>query len=473
MKLQKLLLTLILVSTQFQSWSKSQVLFSPYQGEEAFEKLYQSIAKATKRVYLTTYSWSDKKVLDSLLLATQGGAEVKVVLHAGLDKNEKIKSFVSELESVGAEVKVSPMNMHEKFILVDDEMLINGSANLSGGAKSKYSENIVFHEIESGAEKNLLTEFNNEFSVLWNTSKNVTNHQLDSILKIKDENNLPSKKETSLYSSSMNFTLKENAKTSQTYKTGRSYALVKRGGSNQTWFVRDMLIEKISKAKKNIYVSMNHLNIREVSDALIEAVKRGVDVRLNVDNQEFKTAPNNKEMSPQFVQDWKNLPGNKLKEAPVRVKFYSFAPSPRYWYLNHHKYFLIDFDESDLSKTTLISGSYNVSRTAEQSQFDNMIVYTGLEFSELYKGFKSEFDILWSLNRDSEDRPNEEVIRRLTNPYNDQFYIHSSNPISLKWSEALNVKKQATKVAPLMFKQLFKFRDCKVFNIKTHEFGGC
>lgn len=476
MKLQKWTLALALIFSSALSSAKTEVMFSPDEGVQAFEKIYKLVSQAKSRVSVTVYSWSDKNVLEALIVAAKAGAEVRVVLHPSLANTQKIKDYARELEEGGGFVKTATMNMHEKFFIIDNQFVINGSANLSTSAKTKYSENIIFHEIESSTEKNLLKEFEGEFAILWNTAKDIItgSEENASLLPITDTENKPSFNNTSLYSSSMNFSLKKNSLTSKVYLTGKGYGLVKKLDKGEhTWLVRDLLITEIGKAKKNILVSMNHLNIREVSDALVAAVARGVDVRLNVDNQEFKSAPNNKEMSPQFVQDWKALAGNKYKEAPVRVKFYSFAPSPKFWFLNHHKYFLIDFDEKDLKNTTLISGSYNVSQTAEQNQFDNMVTYRGEEFEALFSDFKKDFEALWSLNRDEEDKPNAEIMSKLGSPYNDIFYIHSNTPVSLKWSEAQDVKRKAQKAAPMLFKSIFKHRDCKTFNIKTNEYGGC
>ncbi|EQC47981.1 phosphatidylserine/phosphatidylglycerophosphate/cardiolipin synthase family protein [Bacteriovorax sp. Seq25_V] len=473
MRLQSLLFAALSLFITSQSFAKTSALFSPHQGAEAFDKIYDYSASATSKLYVTVYSWSDKKALEAMTTAAKAGAEVKVVLHPTLARTQRVIDYAKELELSGGQVKIATMNMHEKFFIIDETMLINTSANLSGGAKSKYSENFIFHKIETETEKSLLKEFNQEFAVLWNTGKDfISADEVNApALESVNSTNLPTSKDVSLYSSSMNFTLKKNSTTTKAYGEGKYFALSKRGGAkNHTWLVRDLIIKEINAAKSNIYLSLNHLNIRDVTDALIEAVKRGVDVKLAVDNQEFKTAPNNKEMTPQFVADWKKI---SKEEAPVRVKFYSFAPSPRYWFLNHHKYILIDFDEKDLTKTKLISGSYNISRTAEQNQFDNMVIYQGLEFSEIYKAFKGEFDHLWSLNRDSEDRPDSEIFDGLTKIEKDSISLHSYTPISLTWNETLAVRKEAYKKAPGMFKNIFRKRDCKYYGLKSGEFYGC
>ena len=101
---------------------------------------------------------------------------------------------------------------------------------------------------------------------------------LDDYFKFSDENkviNLPSQNNNiTLYSSSMNFTIENNKTTSKNYQIGKYIALPKRKINQQhTWKVRDLLIKHIDSAKKSILLSLNHFNIREVSDALIRAIK--------------------------------------------------------------------------------------------------------------------------------------------------------------------------------------------------------
>ena len=360
------------------------VYFSPTQGEEAFAKLYDIISGAKEYVHVSVYSWSDSGLDKALEKALANKAKVRVVLHPDLKKTKKVIDSVAKLEALGAEFKWAPMNMHEKFTLVDDEFVINTSANFSGGARNKYSEAMVFHRDTPDPKdgmNSLIRDFKNEFAVIWNTGKDAITHgeppaaQLtDDFTKMKGGTvvNEPEKdSEISLYSSSMNWYLEPVKQTTAAYKAGKYMDLEPKktkvgDAEEQTWVVRDVIIDHIKKARKSIYLSLNHFNIRAVSDALIDAVKRGVDVRLAVDNQEYKGKPNDLEMTPQFVADWAKIKGKV--PPPVRVKYYSHEPSPRYWLLNHHKYILIDFNEKDPSQTVLLAGSYNLSQTAEQNQ---------------------------------------------------------------------------------------------------------
>ena len=450
--------------------------FSPHQGSEAFEIIYDKVKASKKFVYATIYSWSDKGITDSFKDALSNGTSVRIVLHPSLAKKARVQKVVSELEQLGAHVKIAKMNMHEKFVLIDDNFVVNSSANMSGGAKSRYSENFIYHDDSTVQGKALLKQFNNEFIVLWNSAKDIFTNEEAIAPKLNGTPSVhsPVKSNSSLYSSSMNFKIRENKPSSKAYKQGKYITLSRNGGTqNQTWLVRDMIIKNIDEAKENVYLSLNHFNIKAISDALIRAVKRGVDVKLAVDNQEFKTYINNKEMTPQFVADWKKIDGNKNKVAPVRVKYYSLAPSPRHWLLNHHKFIIVDYSQ-DFANTKLISGSYNLSRTAEHNQFDNMVIYSGLENKQIYSEFKEEFDNQWSMNRDPQDRPDQTVLDGFTKLKGDSSIpIHSKVAISLNWKEIKSLRSKVNKTAKGIFKNLYKNRDCLYFDFVKNSFWGC
>jgi phosphatidylserine/phosphatidylglycerophosphate/cardiolipin synthase-like enzyme len=461
-------------------------LFSPLDGAKAFNQMYELIRNAENYVHMTIYSWSDGGIDKAMLDALKNGVKVKIVLHPPLAKKARTIKKVEKLEAAGAEVKIAKQNMHEKFLLVDGINLVNSSANMSGGAKTRYSEAFVFHQKYRSATNSvnsLIKDFRHEFTVLWNSARDMVTagednaEALEDYTKVTDEDviiNLPTdNKALSLYSSSMNFKIKENMPSSSAYKLGKYIALgrVKVNGE-QTWKVRDLLIKKINGAKKSIRLSLNHFNIRAVSDALIAAVKRGINVKLNVDNQEYKSRPNNKEMTPQFVQDWKSLEGNAGKTAPVRVKYYAHTPSPSRWLLNHHKYILIDYTPSGKG-TTLLAGSYNISRNAEHKQFDNMVMYAATKYKAVFKSFNNEFERLWSLNRDEDDKPTQEALDAFLVPKNGAFLLHTKKAVALSFKEVKALRRAVGRVAKGIFSNYKKSKDCLLYRPATSAYVGC
>ena len=133
----------------------------------------------------------------------------------------------------------------------------------------------------------------------------------------------------------------------------------------------------------------------------------------------------------------------------------------------------VDYSQ-DFANTKLISGSYNLSRTAEHNQFDNMVIYSGLENKQIYSEFKEEFDNQWSMNRDPQDRPDQTVLDGFTKLKGDSSIpIHSKVAISLNWKEIKSLRSKVNKTAKGIFKNLYKNRDCLYFDFVKNSFWGC
>lgn len=78
-------------------------------------------------------------------------------------------SDLQKFANAGIQVKVDKdisMKVHHKFILVDNEYLLNGSLNLTAAAVNKNYENMTIEN-----DGFLINEFNNEFIKLWNDDK--------------------------------------------------------------------------------------------------------------------------------------------------------------------------------------------------------------------------------------------------------------------------------------------------------------
>jgi phosphatidylserine/phosphatidylglycerophosphate/cardiolipin synthase-like enzyme len=485
MKLHLLLATLVLTSCAHQkSWQPERVpasdavtsaMFSPWEGTQAFDKMYKAIASGKQDVKVTVYSWSDSGFDKALEDAVVNGADVKVVLHPDLAKDEKTKTRVAKLEGIKskgrAAFKIAPRNMHEKFVIVDGKFVVNSSANMSNGAKTKYSENFVFL---TGPDF-IIDNFENEFAVLWNSGKDVLTHSADVVedrLPYDASKHQTTGKEVTLYSSSMNFDYVENAASSVAFQEGKFIKLVTKSGQ-KPYTVRDAIIKAINNAKKSIHGSFNHFNMLEISQALVEASKRGVDVKLTVDNQEFRERwnPEGIEMTPHFVENWKKLPGNANKVTPVRVKFYSHSPNPAMWFLNHHKFFLVDNGSSD---AVLFTGSHNLSETAEHNQFDNMVSFAGPKYAKLQKEFMDEFSTLWSLERAAGDKPSADGLSYFTTVNNGSLPIHTQKPVSFTWEEIIKLRSDIRAIAPDFLRQMNrKAGSCKGYDVVKKQLWGC
>ena len=127
----------------------------------------------------------------------------------------------------------------------------------------------------------------------------------------------------------------------------------------------DLLIDLISRANESVYVMIYSFTLDELTDALIDASLRGVEVKVLVEKENA-------------YQRGSEVP--KLIEAGVQVALDS---NPA---LMHNKVMIVD-------GKLVVTGSYNWSWSAENRNDENLVVISGPEVAELYE---AEFERLWS-----------------------------------------------------------------------------
>jgi len=125
-----------------------------------------------------------------------------------------------------------------------------------------------------------------------------------------------------------------------------------------------LLIDLIEGAKKSIHVMIYSFTLDELSEALIEAKNRGVDVKVVIEAENAFS---------------KGSEYQKLLEAGVEVKL-DGNPS-----LMHHKVMIID-------GKIIVTGSYNWSWSAENKNDENLVILESAEAASLYE---AEFQRVW------------------------------------------------------------------------------
>lgn len=124
--------------------TKVQVLFSPDDGVE--NRIVNLVYKAQKSIYVLAYSFSSDKLAKALEAKASDGLDVKVVFEdtkaetdAGgqydtLKKDSQLGVYVD-----GYDDKL----MHEKVIVLDDKIVIEGSYNYTNSAERKNDEQVL------------------------------------------------------------------------------------------------------------------------------------------------------------------------------------------------------------------------------------------------------------------------------------------------------------------------------------------
>jgi phosphatidylserine/phosphatidylglycerophosphate/cardiolipin synthase-like enzyme len=493
--MKKLLIGLLFLQSVFAA-DGFKTYFSPYQGEEAFEEMFEKISNAKEYAYITVYSWSMRnKLEDSISAACKNGAKVYVVINNDQQESradreagnyKKLimvkKDDIIPLEEDCAEFKYTNKTMHEKFVIVDDEYVINSSANFSGGAISRYSESFISFTdnkaLKGEAGEEMIRALKEEFEVLFNYSKN-PDYDKDYAPKLLNDVTVNSDRtlehkplnthKFSFYSTGMNheYTVSKTArpKAGNFLSKKRLYTCIKDGKEittsnrrscdskvKQFQVVVDMVAEHISAAKKSIYLGVNYLIHDTVCDAVIAAVEKGLDVRVITDNKQMKSRKDcTRILSDKYSS--KDEIVNKF-----RYKTYSHFPSRVQNFLQHSKYILIDYDDTKKepvsADTKLIMGSHNLSYKAENSNFENMSIYETEEFKSIYEDFYKDFNYLYTMGRDKKDQPSEKIIKRLLTPEsNGAFRVHflvEEDVMALSYKEYKQLRKDLLKKAPGM-----------------------
>jgi phosphatidylserine/phosphatidylglycerophosphate/cardiolipin synthase-like enzyme len=225
-----------------------------------------------------------------------------------------IKDNISDISS-----KESYSTMHNKFYIFDDKYLITGSANLSNTDMSEYNSNIVLSIESEKLAKIYKKEFEQMFDGKFHNTK-------ESFVK---ENILIDESELQVL-----FSPKDKG-------------------------IEKEIIPLINNAKQYIYIPTFVLTHKKVTDALIIAKNRGIDVKLIMDALSVST---------------KHSKINDLRAAGVEVKTENYAGKM------HSKSMFIDDKYS-------IIGSMNFSNSGENKNDENFLVIKNDKIAKVGKEF--------------------------------------------------------------------------------------
>lgn len=150
-------------------------------------------------------------------------------------------------------------------------------------------------------------------------------------------------------------------------------------GNNQieTYFTRkdgnldQILIKEMNTAQKNLNVAIYSLTKEDIANAIMDAKKRGADVKIITDKQESQTK------AQKAILD-------KLKQDGIPVKINSHAG------LMHLKVTVID------DKTTC-GGSYNYTANATKENDENLII---MRDPSIVSDYVNEFNNMWNNTSD-------------------------------------------------------------------------
>lgn len=144
--------------TSIQTMNKAY--FSP--GNDCVNAIIDTLRNAKKSVNICVFTISDDKITAEIIACHRKGISVKV-----LTDNEKLHDLGSDIEKLakmGLAVRIdnTTAHMHHKFMIVDNQILVNGSYNWTRSAALSNEENIIVSD-----DKNLVAAFSKQFEKMW------------------------------------------------------------------------------------------------------------------------------------------------------------------------------------------------------------------------------------------------------------------------------------------------------------------
>lgn len=113
------------------------------------EEITRLIQRAKKRIRVAMFTWTRRDFVEELIAAKKRGVDVQVAVDRSSSTGAS-RHAVKQLMDGGIPVRVNqgPWLLHHKCMVVDDAILVNGSANWTLSAFSKNDESVlILHDL--------------------------------------------------------------------------------------------------------------------------------------------------------------------------------------------------------------------------------------------------------------------------------------------------------------------------------------
>ena len=147
------------------------------------KQILDSLDTVEQEICIAMYWFTNHQLLDKLCDKLLEGKKVELIIHNDFINNRNTGLNFQKFIDIGGQFYFSDTDnpMHNKFCVIDDKILINGSYNWTYFAESKNSENILLIKDEAdtiSAFKQEFTRLKEEFELV-KTIRQLTSFELD------------------------------------------------------------------------------------------------------------------------------------------------------------------------------------------------------------------------------------------------------------------------------------------------------
>ncbi|MGE0708314.1 MAG: phospholipase D-like domain-containing protein [Planctomycetota bacterium] len=336
--------------------------FSPYESLDQRVIAALNLAKPGSVVYMSYYSISYAEYPKMFRKLKEKG----VTLRLNLYEKEAVpstKTMDDELIADGFDVALIPNlrnangqgSMHTKFTVVNDEIIVTGSANLSASASLANHEHVIVVQ-EKTLAKRYIEEFKEQRAAAQAMHDAMTPEELESFNE-SYQDPFPADWDSSGRAEDLRKALvKIDRKT-------RNYNKRVQGWFSPEDALDGRVSEQLRKAQKTIHVAM-YTFVNSLVNDLVDAARRGVQVTVVADDHQQAME------SAEWV--------NQKLEAEPNIRYIRANNHLGLYSAIHHKYAVIDGE-------VVCGGSYNWTGNATRYNDENLMVLRGRKVAQRFE----------------------------------------------------------------------------------------
>ncbi len=157
------LVLFFLVSFASSAHAETNLYFSPNGGAQ--EASIAAIKKAQHSIDIAMYLFTSREIAQALVDAKKREVKIKIILDAAQIKDHFSKSRYLINKGFTVKFHMGPGLMHNKFAVIDGEVVLTGSYNWTVAADKKNAENLLIIK-----DKELAQKYTKQFKLLWGQS---------------------------------------------------------------------------------------------------------------------------------------------------------------------------------------------------------------------------------------------------------------------------------------------------------------
>lgn len=145
------------------SRAEIKVYFSPNGGCQ--QAIISEINKAQKSIDVAMYSFTSREIAQALVVARERHVKIRILLDIFEIKDHYSKSRFLINKGFAIKFHLGPGLMHDKFVVIDERVVVTGSFNWTITAETKNAENLLVIN-----DKELARSYEKHFKHLWTQS---------------------------------------------------------------------------------------------------------------------------------------------------------------------------------------------------------------------------------------------------------------------------------------------------------------